>query len=39
MKRILFAVTMLTLALIPFSAAGQEKKEDRDEVLAKMMQK
>jgi hypothetical protein len=39
MKRILCAMTMLTVALIPFHAAGQDKKEDRDEILAKMMQK
>ena len=39
MKRILCAVTMVTLALIPFNVAGQDKKEDSDEVLAKMMQK
>lgn len=39
MKRILCAVTMLTLVFIPFSVAGQDKKEDRDEILAKMMQK
>lgn len=39
MKRILCAVTVLTLALIPFNVAGQGKKEERDEILAKMMQK
>src|SRR5262245_42272435 len=39
MKRVLCAVTGLTLALIPFHAAGQGKKKDKDPVVAGMMQK
>jgi hypothetical protein len=39
MKRILCGVTVFALALIPFNVSGQDKKPDRDEVLAAMMQK
>jgi hypothetical protein len=38
MKRILCAVTVLTLAFLPFHAAGQGKK-DSDQVVAEMMKK
>jgi len=39
MKRTIYSVTLLTLAIIPFNSSGQDKKKDRDEVLAEMMQK
>jgi len=39
MKSILCALTMLALALLPFSVSGQDKKEERDDILAEMMQK
>jgi hypothetical protein len=39
MKRILCGATVFALALVPFAATGQDKKDDRDEVLAAMMQK
>jgi len=39
MKRVLCVAAMLALALIPFAVSGQDKKKDRDEILAKFMQK
>ncbi len=39
MKSVLCSMTVFTLALIPFSVSGQDKKNDKDEVLAEMMRK
>jgi hypothetical protein len=39
MKRILCGVIVFAIALVPFNVTGQDKKPDRDEVLAAMMQK
>ncbi|MBI2806436.1 MAG: hypothetical protein HYX68_15760 [Planctomycetes bacterium] len=39
MKRIICAATALALITIPFNVSGQDKKKDRDEILAQMMQK
>jgi hypothetical protein len=39
MKRILCGAIVFALAIIPFNVAGQDKKPDRDEILAAMMQK
>jgi cytochrome c556 len=38
MKRILLAVAVLTMALVPFRGSGQDKPQ-RDAILAEMMQK
>jgi len=39
MRQVICVVVVLALAVLPLGVAGQDKKEDRDEVLAKMMQK
>ena len=39
MKQILGGLFVLTLALVPFHVSGQDKKKERDEILADMMRK
>ena len=39
MKRILLPALVLSLAFAPFGVSGQDKKPDRDEILAEMMVK
>ncbi len=39
MNRLAGIALMFLMALLPFHASGQDKKRDRDEILAEMMQK